>query len=77
MLLGAYPRVCGATQPAVIILDEAWGLSPRVRGNHFAALTAITYFGPIPACAGQPESWTFLLLRFGAYPRVCGATSCT
>ena len=28
-----YPRVCGGTLDRVIAAQQAWGLSPRVRGN--------------------------------------------
>ena len=31
--LGAYPRVCGATMPAIASVIWGAGLSPRVRGN--------------------------------------------
>ena len=33
-----YPRVCGGTRYALPARFPAWGLSPRVRGNHYASL---------------------------------------
>ena len=50
------------------------GLSPRVRGNHYAARQRRGDGGSIPACAGEPicslRSW----IPTGVYPRVCGGT---
>ena len=34
--LEVYPRVCGGTWMSAIAETRAVGLSPRVRGNHFA-----------------------------------------
>ena len=34
-------------------------------------------FGPIPACAGQPQTANVVHAVTGAYPRVCGATGGT
>ena len=72
---GAYPRVCGATDPEAAGAVDCLGLSPRVRGNLRLLLLQALWLGPIPACAGQP---LFLCASLGlsrAYPRVCGATS--
>ena len=71
---GAYPRVCGATDPEAAGAVDCLGLSPRVRGNLRLLLLQALWLGPIPACAGQP---LFLCASLGlsrAYPRVCGAT---
>ena len=35
-MIGAYPRVCGATVNAGDPDREGQGLSPRVRGNRYA-----------------------------------------
>ena len=70
----AYPRVCGATVPWALPLLFLRGLSPRVRGNRNSRNELIRYPRPIPACAGQPLKDCLFNHRFGAYPRVCGAT---
>ena len=73
----AYPRVCGAT-PAAHELDYPHpGLSPRVRGNRSSDIQVLCQVGPIPACAGQPRHHPPQSVSLRAYPRVCGATSCT
>ena len=51
------------------------GLSPRVRGNREKSTGETIGTGPIPACAGQPHIQDPTDLYFGAYPRVCGATT--
>ena len=70
----AYPRVCGATAFPVALLDVGSGLSPRVRGNLGLCVMLLGPLGPIPACAGQPESAAEARPQTRAYPRVCGAT---
>ena len=73
----AYPRVCGATgfRSAQGVVHV--GLSPRVRGNPHPFAKGDVWTGPIPACAGQPRLLRSALAWSRAYPRVCGATSCT
>ena len=71
---GAYPRVCGATQPLWLWPPWSSGLSPRVRGNPAIVAVAALVVGPIPACAGQPAARPVDNLQARAYPRVCGAT---
>ena len=71
---GAYPRVCGATAPGRPAFSELQGLSPRVRGNRALGEARAVALGPIPACAGQPNSQRTVQIKAGAYPRVCGAT---
>ena len=71
----AYPRVCGATLSALQTKRLAKGLSPRVRGNRFVLSCFVLGFGPIPACAGQPQHPHSGGQTARAYPRVCGATS--
>ena len=51
------------------------GLSPRVRGSHCESSTRSRPDGPIPACAGQPNSSAAGLSLRWAYPRVCGAAA--
>ena len=75
--LRAYPRVCGATQQQLAADAVQKGLSPRVRGNHSCLTQQIVQSGPIPACAGQPYRAGQTSTPDWAYPRVCGATSCT
>ena len=71
----AYPRVCGATERDLIQRHAAQGLSPRVRGNLRPACGRHRRPGPIPACAGQPQTPTGPSAFRRAYPRVCGATT--
>ena len=73
----AYPRVCGATEQTEDDSARDQGLSPRVRGNQVNLLEVPASLGPIPACAGQPTPRPTASGGDGAYPRVCGATSCT
>ena len=72
--VGAYPRVCGATQSSFLPCLSCQGLSPRVRGNRALLLFVPRLLGPIPACAGQPLTQRDITDKAGAYPRVCGAT---
>ena len=71
---GVYPRVCGGTYPDRDGGEGTKGLSPRVRGNRFAAGVGKRREGSIPACAGEPAGWN-CEIRYGrVYPRVCGGT---
>ena len=74
---GAYPRVCGATAISFQGNLRSMGLSPRVRGNQGRQDLSPDRQWPIPACAGQPSMTRWSASRTGAYPRVCGATSCS
>ena len=49
-----YPRVCGGTPGVGLGLAGKTGLSPRVRGNPFAAAPECLADRSIPACAGEP-----------------------
>jgi len=49
-----YPRACGGTGPARVIMAGWWGLSPRLRGNHQSAPFPCLYRRSIPAPAGEP-----------------------
>ena len=67
-----YPRVCGGTRSAGVIVMLARGLSPRVRGNHVKGARPGAQAGSIPACAGERLPAPRSALR--VYPRVCGGT---
>ena len=71
---GVYPRVCGGTSPRLMILAQAPGLSPRVRGNLSDSLARKSSIGSIPACAGEPRPTTPTRCKGRVYPRVCGGT---
>ena len=51
---GVYPRVGGGTWPKNTGWASLNGLSPRGRGNLFAASRAVNTRGSIPAWAGEP-----------------------
>ena len=51
-----YPRVCGGTTPGPSDDQDDEGLSPRVRGNQFAAKEQAQADRSIPACAGEPNT---------------------
>ena len=72
--IAVYPRVCGGSLGAGMYVDDAYGLSPRVRGKHWAMMLDQPTRRSIPACAG--EALGFLLRRGGrgVYPRVCGGS---
>ena len=69
-----YPRVCGGTLVADNIIEDANGLSPRMRGNPGGVGGRKGGCGSIPAYAGEPsvkpKSWNAIWV----YPRVCGGT---
>ena len=69
-----YPRVCGGTEPPAPEPPPIMGLSPRVRGNQKAPLSARAMSGSIPACAGEPCTGTPPPPPPTVYPRVCGGT---
>ena len=69
-----YPRVCGGTRPDLRVGAAQQGLSPRVRGNPTATLTARQWTRSIPACAGEPRGAHFRERLRPVYPRVCGGT---
>ncbi len=69
-----YPRVCGGTSGRQALHRIQGGLSPRVRGNHAAAIERLKRERSIPACAGEPFFSIFSSLIAGVYPRVCGGT---
>ena len=69
-----YPRVCGGTKPSPEDVIREQGLSPRVRGNLVAWISASCSRGSIPACAGEPRSSMATSPGWQVYPRVCGGT---
>ena len=69
-----YPRVCGGTAWGMMPIATMAGLSPRVRGNQFAASWNGADVGSIPACAGEPAAYTTGGNVNAVYPRVCGGT---
>ena len=57
--------------------SSSQGLSPRVRGNLGDADVRIGAGGSIPACAGEPTSFSAVRHGRRVYPRVCGGTQAT
>ena len=70
-----YPRACGETCWWGCRWPRWWGLSPRVRGNLWPALSSCSFFRSIPARAGKPGSAAVTWLTSWVYPRACGETS--
>ena len=73
---GVYPRVCGGTYDPTNFDGVYVGLSPRVRGNPAARISALRISRSIPACAGEPAPPTPPAPPATVYPRVCGGTAC-
>jgi hypothetical protein len=73
-LKGAYPRVRGGTRAWFWNPTSALGLSPRARGNLGRMRWRALWLGPIPACAGEPNTEKCIKTILGAYPRVRGGT---
>ena len=69
-----YPRVCGGTRVRPSVDANPQGLSPRVRGNQARRRVSHVGRGSIPACAGEPRSWSYTRRKTRVYPRVCGGT---
>ena len=69
-----YPRVCGGTEYPYLLIDQDWGLSPRVRGNQTSRRGTCACRRSIPACAGEPANPFFRFSQAQVYPRVCGGT---
>ena len=74
---GLSPRVRGNLRLAPFKSSRDAGLSPRVRGNRYYAVSDLAAMGSIPACAGEPSSWTPCGNALRVYPRVCGGTLMT
>ena len=75
--VAVYPRVCGGTRCRLQNGRRLSGLSPRVRGNHVDAMTAVVEIRSIPACAGEPLVPASPASPGAVYPRVCGGTMTT
>jgi len=69
-----YPRVCGATYRAELMVALKAGLSPRLRGHRPDPPRPPGRTRSIPASAGPPSASTAICSHFRVYPRVCGAT---
>ena len=69
-----YPRACGGTQGHAVIVNHAYGLSPRVRGNRGPGGRGHRRGGSIPARAGEPTAATLRCPKARVYPRACGGT---
>ena len=66
--------MCGGTEWVMRKDKEGYGLSPRVRGNHYRLSHCRRRPGSIPACAGEPKLATRSIWGLKVYPRVCGGT---
>ena len=69
-----YPRACGGTPADRRDTRPVEGLSPRVRGNRWAAIRRPDCHGSIPARAGEPRSAGVTRASVAVYPRACGGT---
>ena len=67
--------MCGGTAHSPRRSNPAFGLSPRVRGNHSTPRRPRSYLGSIPACAGEPLPPCRRPCSTTVYPRVCGGTT--
>ena len=74
LLEWAYPRGRGATFERSCFEPRAQGLSPRTRGNLRQPAHRDGEYRPIPADAGQPQSFVNTVKYHRAYPRGRGAT---
>ena len=64
--------MCGGAHRLTDRLDEAAGLSPRVRGSRSRSQRTCPRCGSIPACAGEPSARPSAPAPERVYPRVCG-----
>ena len=71
-LAPVYPRGCGGTSTVAFALTNAWGLSPRVRGNRKTSVSQSHNRRSIPAGAGEPFLRCGLSFATAVYPRGCG-----
>ena len=70
-----YPGVYGGTSSTLVMRANAWGLSPRVRGNPKHNLSRPEGARSIPACTGEPGRITSSCCSSPVYPRVYGGTT--
>ena len=66
--------MCGGTPLLTARTGETGGLSPRVRGNPIKDWNNAGLPRSIPACAGEPGTYTLTKSSSKVYPRVCGGT---
>ena len=71
-----YPRECGGTIWVENNRQDAYGLSPRVRGNPSYRKGGRILSWSIPASAGEPMRCSLLSQFQWVYPRECGGTMC-
>ena len=74
-LAEVYPRVYGGTSDGCRSTCPPAGLSPRVRGNRADGSARYAQHRSIPACTGEPRSWTSMKRQTRVYPRVYGGTA--
>ena len=74
VMLQVYPRVCGGSGRAAPVSQPCPGLSPRVRGKQWWAVSGGWWAGSIPACAGEAPGRAGRRNGQGVYPRVCGGS---
>ena len=67
-----YPRPCGGAVFCNASAARIAGLSPPVRGSHFAITHYAEKSGSIPARAGEPLCQTVWFRCTWVYPRPCG-----
>ena len=72
VMIWVHPRVCGGARTDVPLDVAQVGPSPRVRGSRLTVDLYHTYTGSIPACAGEPRTYTPTPIVHGVHPRVCG-----
>ena len=66
--------MCGGTPLIAPGGNCCYGLSPRVRGNHWIGNRIESPHRSIPACAGEPDVGQTCWTGEWVYPRVCGGT---
>ena len=64
--------MCGEEFRAVLVVQTASGLSPRVRGGERRPARPVQRAGFIPACAGRSHRLSRSHAGARVYPRVCG-----
>ena len=72
--VAVYPRECGGTTRARMMVYAREGLSPRVRGNRRQGKGVQKIRRSIPASAGEPPPMSAGRIIGTVYPRECGGT---
>ena len=57
VISGVYPRMHGGNCWAIHAYALRPGLSPHARGKLQRIVADVGFFGPIPACAGEPAKY--------------------